>query len=313
MSDPSKNLILNLLSGLLLATTQPNVADTHRRIDELAQEQTQNNSNAFSSAVNDVPSDNIGSGIQQQDIELPTRGTLNDGVHDSNLRLDIICTAANVVNVLIHPKNDDGNVVNRATDDLNNPDQVIIPVLPPKDEFVDAMPNEGIDDDVMDCPDSDVKYVCHDIRQCTSWVTDTYKSKDNGKKVFKKCLGASFCNEFHCGFVACPKFTRKTGTTPTKNCCEVHPIAELSYLPYSVQLVLTLFPEHRCIEIENCGNHNHPRPPQTKPSPRSYDRLELMVNTTNKASPLTLSIGTETRQPVGMIDSAFKNLDCIRH
>ncbi len=113
VSDPSKNLILNLLSGLLLATTQPNVADIHRRIDELAQEQTQNNSNAFSSAVNDVPSDNIGSGIQQQDIELQTRGTLNDGVHDSNLRLDIICTAANVVNVLIHPTNDDGNGVNR--------------------------------------------------------------------------------------------------------------------------------------------------------------------------------------------------------
>ncbi len=330
MSDPSKNLILNLLGGLLsLATTQPDVGDLHRRIDDLAGVQNQTNSNndpiVSSSSRSGVLSNNHVSGNQneQEHTETATTGIANNPLDRSTTRLDVLCNAANSMNVSKTPVEENStngesiaeNKVNRATDVA---DPVFVPALPPPpvDDVVDASLSATIDDDAMDFPNGDVTYVCHDIRQRTSWATDTYKtykSKDNRKKIFKKCLGVYVCNEFDCGFVTRPKFTRRTGTTPTTISCSFHPDAELSYLPCPVRLVITLFPDKECIEIKNSGRHPHPRPPKIKPSPKNYDKFELMVNTANEATPLTLSVGTETRPPVGTIDSAFKNLDRVRH
>mmetsp|Transcript_3867 Transcript_3867/g.8952 ORF Transcript_3867/g.8952 Transcript_3867/m.8952 type:complete len:207 (+) Transcript_3867:517-1137(+) len=191
----------------------------------------------------------------------------------------------------------------------NNPSMPPIEgVLHDHDENVDEVV------DTYEFPDGNVKLVCHDVRQRTAWATETYKSRSTkfGTRIHKKCLGVFVCSEEDCGFVTRPQYCRNARPVPTSAKCSVHHHAELQYLPCNVKIVLDIIDEKKCVEIKNHGKHNHPRPPKIRPSPLAMDKFETIVKTAQEATPLTLSVGTDTRPPVGTIDSAFRNLDRVR-
>ena len=129
------------------------------------------------------------------------------------------------------------------------------------------------------------------------------------------CLGVFKCH--YCTFVARPLIpknkTRNALPLAPKHTCPLHPSDNLQFLPCTGHLdgpcTLTIDIHLDKVLATHMGQHNHPRPPITKPSPEALQELAQAVKTNPAAGPAKLRIGVPGCKPMPEVSDAFLNQD----
>ena len=67
------------------------------------------------------------------------------------------------------------------------------------------------------------------------------------------------------------------------------------------------------VKVLHCGNHNHPRPPNTHPSQEAKRKLREIVESNPGAGPAKLKVGVGNAPPADQIDPAFMNEDRLAY
>lgn len=146
-------------------------------------------------------------------------------------------------------------------------------------------------------------------------------------------LGVHKCPEVDCPFVQAarhPRSKKKLGhpPPPAKCKCPVHDL-ELQHIPCTggdptanprIKLdkppctVVTISNDNSStVKVLHCGNHNHPRPPNTHPSQEAKRKLREIVESNPGAGPAKLKVGVGNAPPADQIDPAFMNEDRLAY
>ena len=136
------------------------------------------------------------------------------------------------------------------------------------------------------------------------------------------CLGVMSCSESNCQFVLKPalpnRLEKRLGAPPSKAslekyCCPIHPEAMLQWIPCNSDDKGTPCRIHSEttstgeVIVTHVGNHNHVRPPRTKPSPAELAKFKKRVAANPSAGVRQLLVQSETNESITKISHAFTN------
>jgi len=145
-----------------------------------------------------------------------------------------------------------------------------------------------------------------------SWKSGKGKNKEQ-RYFHHSCLGIYKCPHAGCNFVSNPVHPtnrKKKYALPDKakgsQLCTKHN-CNLVHVACNATMILRRTPD--TTTVEHVGVHDHPRPHETKPSAKSQQWLEEVVNANTKAVANEIGAGTPTRKPAGDIHPSYQNQD----
>ena len=140
------------------------------------------------------------------------------------------------------------------------------------------------------------------------------------------CLGVYECTK--CDFLARPLLPsgndKKFGCPPCppKHTCVVHRSDPLAWKqcaggenggPCKIIVNYLGGRSGEMIEFDHIGNHEHPKPPQNKPSPEALRKLQKIVIQNPDILPSKLHMGSEAHPPASELHEALFNKDRLGH
>ena len=145
-----------------------------------------------------------------------------------------------------------------------------------------------------------------------SWKSGKGKNKDQ-RYFHHSCLGIYKCPHPGCNFISNPVHPihrKKKFALPDKakgsQLCTKH---NCNLVHVACRATMTLRRTIDTTTVEHVGVHQHPRPHETKPSAKSQQWLEEVVNENTKAVANEIGAGTPTRKPAGDIHPSYQNQD----
>ena len=173
-------------------------------------------------------------------------------------------------------------------------------------------------------PDGDItieiKAHQHDDYGHTGWATmatSFWKLKGIRKGTARKlkCLGVLLCPVLNCSFVARPaRDPSRLSAQASQVTCIIH---KGHVIHQRCNASLTWKEVHYsegCIHILlHASYHNHPKPPQIRPPPSAYHRLQQQVLTAPSTLPKQMLIGSSFLPSVRDIHGSFENLDRLAY